>query len=136
MSTLPRTARRKRRQRDCDFDRLPPRSSLPAEQSTDLAVKFDLVTEIMYCHDCQKKFSARVDYRINGHHILICPYCGHQHCRVVENGRVTGDRWDARNDGPADRVEVQGCRWTADSHPMQTSTVFEHVREAWLRRLG
>lgn len=30
---------------------------------------------------------------INGNHEIVCPHCGHTHYRVVENGRVTGERY-------------------------------------------
>lgn len=30
--------------------------------------------------------------------VIECPKCGHEHCRVIENGRVTGQRFDSRND--------------------------------------
>jgi hypothetical protein len=127
------SATKKRRRRDCDFDLLPPRSTLPAAASSDPNVHHEIVTVMMHCHGCGKGFSARVDYRINGNHVISCPYCSHAHCRVITNGRVTNDRWEARNDGQA--VTVVGCRWTVDSHPMETNTVFEHVRNAWLERL-
>lgn len=122
----------KTRRRDCDFDQIPPRSTVSPAQSSDPEVRAEIVTVVMHCHECRKSFSARVDYRINGNHIIICAYCGHEHCRVIENGRVTGDRWSARND----TVRVEGdCRWTHQSLPMETSTVFEHVRRAWLERV-
>jgi len=34
---------------------------------------------------------------LNGNHVLNCPNCGHEHCRVVSNGKITDDRWDQRN---------------------------------------
>jgi hypothetical protein len=43
---------------------------------------------------------ADIDISINGNHIIICP-CGHEHCRVVRNGRITSSRWSSRNGGIA-----------------------------------
>ena len=40
-----------------------------------------------------------IDTEIDGNHVLNCPNCGHQHCRVVRNGVITGLRWRSRN-GP------------------------------------
>lgn len=119
----------RRRRRDCDFDQMPPPPAGPPETSSDPLVHAAIVTEVLHCHNCSKRFSARVDYRINGNHILLCSYCGHEHCRVVKDGRVTGDRWEKRND----TVTVVGSRWTPESRPLATNTVFEHVRQAWLR---
>ena len=48
-------------------------------------------TEI-YCHACQRDFVARLDMDLNGNHEITCP-CGHIHYRVVENGKVTGERY-------------------------------------------
>lgn len=47
----------------------------------------------MYCHDCDNTFVAELDMDINGNHEVECPHCGHIHYRVVEDGRVTGDRY-------------------------------------------
>ena len=39
---------------------------------------------------------ASFDLGLNGNHVIVCP-CGHEHCRVVKNGRITSTRWDSRN---------------------------------------
>ena len=51
----------------------------------------------LYCHNCNKYVQFNLDLSLNGNHILNCPNCGHEHCRVVRNGKITGDRWDSRN---------------------------------------
>jgi len=48
------------------------------------------------CHACGKKITADIDLGVSGNHVIICP-CGHEHCRVVRNGRITSSRWDQRN---------------------------------------
>ena len=53
----------------------------------------------MYCHDCRRDFTVELDMDLDGNHVFECPHCGHEHCRVVKDGVVTGDRWDQRN-GP------------------------------------
>jgi hypothetical protein len=55
-----------------------------------------LKTEIQ-CHNCGKYVSFNLDVSLNGNHVLNCPECGHEHCRVVKDGQVTGDRWSSRN---------------------------------------
>ncbi len=53
-------------------------------------------TEI-YCHGCDSYFRFDLDVTKNGNHVVKCPGCGHEHCRVIENGRITSTRWDQRN---------------------------------------
>lgn len=53
-------------------------------------------TEI-YCHECNSYFRFDLDASKNGNHVVHCPRCGHEHCRVLENGRITSIRWDRRN---------------------------------------
>ena len=38
-----------------------------------------------------------MDMSLNGNHVLTCPKCGHQHCQVVVDGKITEDRWQSRN---------------------------------------
>lgn len=51
----------------------------------------------IYCHDCGLYVHFDIDVELNGNHVLNCPNCGHQHCRVVDNGKITDIRWDSRN---------------------------------------
>ncbi len=51
----------------------------------------------LHCHACGQYVQFRLDMNMNGAHVLNCPNCGHEHCRIVENGRITGDRWGQRN---------------------------------------
>jgi hypothetical protein len=51
----------------------------------------------IFCHNCQKHVQFDLDVELNCNHILNCPNCNHEHCRVVQDGVVTGNRWDSRN---------------------------------------
>lgn len=51
----------------------------------------------IYCHNCNGYVRFKIDMSLDGNHVLNCPKCGHEHCRVVRNGIITGDRWDSRN---------------------------------------
>lgn len=51
----------------------------------------------LWCHECGMYVQFDIDVELNGNHVIICPNCGHEHCRVVENGRITEARWDSRN---------------------------------------
>lgn len=85
----------------------------------------------MHCHQCSKGFVAELDFSLNGNHVVECPRCGHEHCRVIKDGKITGDRWDSR----MDRVDVaQRCVWKADDRPVQTSIAAAFIRDRWLNR--
>lgn len=85
----------------------------------------------LYCHACDKDFLANINFDIDGQHILKCPHCGHQHCRVIEGGFVTGDRWDSRND-VVDEPPTEKGSWKGDNG-MRTNTVSSFLRDAWVR---
>ncbi len=53
----------------------------------------------LHCHACGQYVQFRLDMNMNGAHVLNCPNCGHEHCRVVQDGIITEDRWDRRNGG-------------------------------------
>lgn len=57
----------------------------------------DIRVTKLYCHDCGNNFAASFDFSINGNHVVKCPHCEHEHCRVIVDGVVAGDRWDTRN---------------------------------------
>lgn len=54
------------------------------------------ITEL-HCHNCDGYIRFALDKGKSGQHVLICPNCKHEHCRVIQNGKVTGDRWSSRN---------------------------------------
>lgn len=49
------------------------------------------------CHNCNTVVQFDVDVSLNGNHVLNCPNCKHEHCRVVVDGVITDHRWDSRN---------------------------------------
>jgi hypothetical protein len=51
----------------------------------------------MHCHACSRDFSVDMNMQADGNHVFKCPYCDHEHCRVVMNGEITDDHWDRRN---------------------------------------
>jgi hypothetical protein len=68
----------------------------------------------IHCHNCNKYVQFNLDIEINGNHVLKCPVCGHEHCRVVKDGKITGDRWDQRN-GPIIPVSTSTITYTTTS---------------------
>jgi len=67
----------------------------------------------LFCHECQNYVQFDIDTGLNGNHVLRCPNCDHEHCRVVENGVITDHRWDSRN--PSIAINNSGITWTATS---------------------
>ena len=51
----------------------------------------------LHCHNCNGYVQFPIDMSLNGNHELKCPACGHSHYRVVENGIITGERYDSAN---------------------------------------
>jgi hypothetical protein len=58
----------------------------------------------IHCHACDKWVQFKIDLELNGNHVLKCPNCQHEHCRVVKDGHITDIHWDQRN-GPTWHVQ-------------------------------
>ncbi len=68
----------------------------------------------LHCHACGKYVQFRLDMNMNGAHVLNCPNCDHEHCRVVKDGKITNDRWDQRN-GNQRMFTISGATTSASS---------------------
>jgi DNA-directed RNA polymerase subunit RPC12/RpoP len=87
----------------------------------------------LHCHECAKGFIALLDYRIDGNHIIECPHCGHEHCRVIKDGTVTGDRWSSRYGSDKTRDGIRARRtWKVGVLQARTTSASEFIRERWL----
>jgi hypothetical protein len=75
----------------------------------------------IFCHACQRYVQFDIDLALNGNHVLNCPNCGHEHCRVVRNGVITGERWDRRN-GPTYYVLQSNTYFTTQPVSVNGST--------------
>jgi len=62
----------------------------------------------LHCHACNRYVQFTMDLAKDGNHVLECPNCGHEHCRVVKDGVITDIRWDQRN-GPTIRIYTTSC---------------------------
>jgi len=93
--------------------------------------EFELRTDL-YCHNCDKTFFAELDLLLTGNHVIECPHCGHEHCRVIMNGKVTGDRWDSRFGG--DKCLPRRV-WKHNSLKIVTSSATEIMRQRWIKTL-
>lgn len=66
----------------------------------------------LWCHNCDKYVQFEIDMELNGNHVLNCPNCNHEHCRVVKDGIITNDRWAQRN-GNTYLVTTAACTTTS-----------------------
>ena len=92
----------------------------------------DLQRTEIHCHECHKTLVAELDFSITGNHVIECPHCGHEHCRVIEKGKITNDRWDARNTSTKD-IKARSV-WKSSVIQAKTSTVSKILRDRWLNR--
>lgn len=112
---------------------------------TDLYQHKGKVVTDLYCTHCSKNFRAKLDHDIDGNHIIECPWCGHEHCRVIKDGRVMGDgsgvgndgtgRWAGRAQRP--NVVVNGRNvWKSSVIQATSTSASQFLRDAWLARKG
>ena len=80
---------------------------------------FGRTKEELWCHDCEHYVQFQIDRDLDGNHVFPCQNCGHEHCRVVKNGRITDIRWDRRN-GPT--VRVRRCSITTSTDAVYTTS--------------
>lgn len=88
----------------------------------------------LHCTECHKGFIAELDFGLDGNHIIECPWCGHEHCRVITAGRVTEDRWSSRAQRPDGDLRALRV-WKHDVLPMQTTSASHFIRQRWLDKL-
>ena len=68
----------------------------------------------LFCHNCNNYVQFDLDLSLEGNHILSCPVCQHEHCRVVKDGKVTDIRWDNRN-GQTYWISTESITYTSNS---------------------
>lgn len=92
----------------------------------------------LFCHACDKYVQFDVP-ETDGNLIVVCPNCKHEHCRVVKDGVITGDRWDSRNGfGNGVIIYATGTASTAtsfiSSYTLTASTISSSmfIAQSWL----
>lgn len=83
----------------------------------------------LWCHECGKYVQFPIDLSMNGNHVLNCPNCDHEHCRVVENGRITSARWASRN--RTHQVASYAAYASASIVLTQTTLSYSSFSTAW-----
>lgn len=84
----------------------------------------------MFCHNCQNDFTVEFDYSLNGNHVVKCPHCGHEHCRVIKNGEITDDRWDTRNYSPHQTYTYTASSTSGNGYSFYSLNTY--TSSAWL----
>ncbi len=97
------------------------------KESVDILKNGKAVRTTLDCHNCHKDFIAQLDFSLDGNHIVHCPRCGHQHCRVIKEGKVTDDRWDHKQK----EVKVSSSLvWVSEGQVTSVASMF--LRDRWL----
>lgn len=101
-----------------------------------LLKRVGIVRTDMECHSCREqglkdRFLARINFNIDGNHEIECPRCGHIHYRVVQNGRVTEERYNSSY--ATHKVERRDV-WKSETVPIVSSTTAAFIRDRWLSR--
>lgn len=96
---------------------------------------FDKETKTIFnCTECSKQIVALLDYTINGNHIVECPHCGHEHCRVITDGKITEDRWSTRYGTDKTNAIKPRRVWKHSVLPAQTTSASEFIRARWMEK--
>ena len=91
----------------------------------------DRVVSIEPCHNCGSLMRFELDMGLNGNHIINCPECGHEHCRVIKDGKVTGDRWGDRN-APTQIYYPNVTTFFVDNTSTQSATGNPIFYDSWV----
>lgn len=88
----------------------------------------------LYCHDCGRYVQFKLDISLNGNHVIKCPNCDHEHCRVVRDGKITDIRWDSRNQTYYCTVTSVSTTstWTTYSSVTTSTTGSTFLYSSWL----
>jgi len=90
-----------------------------------------VVRNELHCHECDRYVQFDIDLDLEGNHVLACPNCGHEHCRVVKDGVITGERWDSRN---GQTIYVSAAT-TSSTYISVDSTAFASTGDVYLSDL-
>jgi hypothetical protein len=80
----------------------------------------------LHCHACNRYVQFEIDVSLDGNHVLKCPNCQHEHCRVVRNGVITDTRWDRRNGPPGNGLPIYYIQTTFFS----TNSIYDNLGTA------
>lgn len=94
----------KRREREIERKRLERQSALQRKSADETAQdviarmsqgEYGVQRQDLHCTNCGRHVQFNMDFGLDGNHEITCPDCGHIHYRVVQNGRITEERWNS-----------------------------------------
>ena len=91
----------------------------------------DMQMTEFYCHYCGGWIRKALDYSLNGNHVIECPKCKHEHCRVIVNGEITGDRWQSRNQTITYTTNMSSYYLSSSSTTSMTAGLL-YLAQSWL----
>ena len=92
-----------------------------------------IIRNELHCHECDKYVQFQIDSGLNGNHVIKCPVCGHEHCRVVKDGVITGDRWDQRNGATVYVSSVTYTTFSIDSTSTASTGSSIYLSDLWFQ---
>jgi hypothetical protein len=95
----------------------------------------NLVAQELHCHACDTYVQFKIDLSLNGNHVLNCPKCNHEHCRVVKDGVITDERWASRNDGtPTFQLQAYSTSSTSTftMYAQNNDSASTYMYESWM----
>lgn len=66
-----------------------PQVSIPVALETGRRIEVEF-----WCGECKHYIYLKLNTALEGNHVVVCPQCNHKHYRVVNNGIITGDRYE------------------------------------------
>lgn len=85
----------------------------------------------LYCHGCGNYVRFEVDLEWHGRFVLNCPKCDHEHCRIINKGVITDERWDSRNGG-MQTYAIANVTYSVTSYDSTTSASSNFTADMWL----
>ena len=86
----------------------------------------------LYCHACGRYVQFNLDLSVDGNYKLDCPNCGHDHYRVVKDGKITDERYD-QSRSQQSWMTVSGYVTSSATSSYDTSTASSvYLYRSWM----
>lgn len=85
----------------------------------------------LYCHNCGKYVQFNLDLSLDGNYKLDCPNCGHDHYRVVKDGKITDERY-GQSSAQQSYQQIYTTSYTTQSTYTTYSGTYAHLYGSWM----
>jgi hypothetical protein len=82
----------------------------------------------LHCHNCNCYVQFDLDLSIDDNYVLYCPKCGHDHYRVVKNGKITDKRWGQSQS----QTRIGLTTWTTTSTYVTSTSSSSFLYSSWM----